>query len=583
MHSVELILTLTFGFAGALLFGYITHRIGLSPIVGYLIAGILVSPNTPGFVANYELAEQLAEIGVILLMFGVGLQFHLKEFLAVKKIALPGALIQSLTATVLGAGVMYAFGWSIEAGIVFGLAISVASTVVLTRVLSDNNELHTKTGHIAIGWLVMEDLFTVFVIVLLPVLFGSTVIGFTGIGTAVGIASIKILLLMGFTFIAGGWLIPRILTNIAKTGSRELFTLSILSIAMCIAVGSAYLFDVSMALGAFLAGMVVGRSEFSLRAATEALPLRDAFAVLFFVSVGMLFDWTSLADSAFIILATLAIILIGKPLIAFIVVILMRYPLKVALSVAIVLSQIGEFSFILATMGRDLDILPASASNILVAAAIISITLNPIMYRMAGKLECLLYDCTPDLTRHIQERSGPQDAPVVEPLQSGDTSAIVIGYGPVGQTVAQLLKENAIIPTIIELNVETVQKLLHQGCRAIYGDASRVDTLKKAGVADAEVLVISTANISGSSEIVKHSKRINPHIKIIARTLYLSDIQNLKKAGADVVFSDEGELALSVTELILRQSGATPEQIDRERDRIHDKLLYQAKNSNLNE
>jgi len=205
------------------------------------------------------------------------------------------------------------------------------------------------------------------------------------------------------------------------------------------------------------------------------------------------------------------------------------------------------------------------------------------MYRMAGKLECLLYDCTPDLTRHIQERSGPQDAPVVEPLQSGDTSAIVIGYGPVGQTVAQLLKENAIIPTIIELNVETVQKLLHQGCRAIYGDASRVDTLKKAGVADAEVLVISTANISGSNEIVKHSKRINPHIKIIARTLYLSDIQNLKKAGADVVFSDEGELALSVTELILRQSGATPEQIDRERDRIHDKLLYQAKNSNLNE
>ena len=256
----------------------------------------------------------------------------------------------------------------------------------------------------------------------------------------------------------------------------------------------------------------------------------------------------------------------------------MRYPLKVALSVAIVLSQIGEFSFILATMGRDLEILPASASNILVAAAIISITLNPIMFRMAGKLECFLYDCTPYLTRHIQERSGPQDAPAVESLQSGDTSAIVIGYGPVGQTVTQLLKENAIIPTIIELNVETVQQLLNQGCRAIYGDASRVDTLKKAGVDDAEVLVISMANISGSSEIVKHAKRINPHIKIIARTLYLSDIQNLQKAGADVVFSDEGELALSVTEFILRQSGATPEQIDRERDRIHDKLLHEAKN-----
>jgi CPA2 family monovalent cation:H+ antiporter-2 len=575
VHSVELILTLTGGFAAALFFGYITHRLGLSPIIGYLIAGIMVSPNTPGFVANYELAEQLAEIGVILLMFGVGLQFHLKEFLAVRKVALPGALIQSLTATALGAIIMYWLGWSIEAGIIFGLAISVASTVVLTRVLSDNNELHTKTGHIAIGWLVMEDLFTVFVLVLLPAVFGSSVVGLTGIGTAVGIATVKILLLVGFTFVVGGWVIPKLLTNIAKTGSRELFTLSILAIAMCIAVGSAFLFDVSMALGAFLAGMVVGRSEFSLRAATEALPLRDAFAVLFFVSVGMLFDWSSLADSAIFVVATLLIILIGKPLIAFLIIILMRYPLRVALSVAVVLSQIGEFSFILATMGRDLHILPENASNVLVAAAIISITLNPILFRTIGKFECYLNDC-PRVSKYIQERCGSQISSVSEceqDEQTDESTAIVIGYGPVGQTVSRLLRENSIEPIIIELNVETVQSLIKKGYKAIYGNASHIDTLKKAGVKNADVLVISAANIPESDEIVKNAKRLNPDIRVIARTLYVSEVQNLKKAGADVILSDEGELALSVTEVILRHSGATHDQIDRERDRVHQTLF----------
>jgi len=576
VHNIDLILTLTGGFAAALFFGFITHRIGLSPIVGYLIAGIMVSPNTPGFVANYEMAEQLAEIGVILLMFGVGLQFHFKEFFAVRKIALPGALLQSLSATLLGALIMYWLGWSIEAGIVFGLAISVASTVVLTRVLSDNNDLHTKTGHIAIGWLVMEDLFTVFVLVLLPVIFGSSMVGYSGIATATGLAFVKILVLVGFTFIFGGWLIPKILTNIAKTGSRELFTLSILATAMCIAVGSTILFDVSMALGAFLAGMVVGRSEFSLRAATEALPLRDAFAVLFFVSVGMLFDWSGFTESLGLVIATLAVIIIGKPLIAFLVVIFMRYPLKVALSVAIVLSQIGEFSFILATMGRDLNILPENASNILISAAIISITINPILYRGVGKLECWVNDCSPGLSRKIQNRCSMIDSSPLKTESSEKTRAIVIGYGPVGQTVTRLLKENNIDPTIIELNVETVQYLLKEGCRAFYGDASRIDTLREAGVNKAEVLIISAANIPGSNEIVKQARRLNPDIRIIARTVYVSDISSLRNAGADVVFSDEGELALSVTEFILRQSGATPEQIDRERDRVHETLILKA-------
>ncbi|MFA5332832.1 MAG: cation:proton antiporter, partial [Methanoregula sp.] len=451
MQNLDLILTVTGGFAAALFFGYLTHRIGLSPIVGYLLAGIMVSPHTPGFVANTVLAEQLADIGVILLMFGVGLQFHFRELLAVKRIALPGALIQSLVTATLGAVVMHALGWDWRAGIVFGLAISVASTVVLTRILSDNNEIHTQTGHIALGWLIVEDLFTVFVLVLLPVLFGSEVVGTTGVITAFGFTAIKIVVLVVFTFAVGGWIIPRVLTNIADTGSRELFTLAVLAIALSIAVGSAYMFEVSMALGAFLAGMVVGQSDFSLRAATEALPLRDAFAVLFFVSVGMLFDWNSLVNSPALVLATLAIILLGKPLVAFLIVVLMRYPLRVALSVALVLSQIGEFSFILATMGTGLNILPANAQNILVAAAIISITLNPLLYRAAGKIEGWMDRCTPGLTGCIHARCAPApDTNGQGENLPGQYRAIVIGYGPVGQTVVRLLQENNICPAIIE-------------------------------------------------------------------------------------------------------------------------------------
>ncbi len=575
VQNLDLILTLTGGFVAALFFGYLTHRVGLSPIVGYLLAGIVVSPHTPGFVANIDLANQLAEIGVILLMFGVGLQFHFKEFWAVRRIALPGALIQSLVSAAIGAVIMHWLGWGWPAGIVFGLAISVASTVVLTRVLSDNNELQTQTGHIAIGWLVMEDLFTVFVLVLLPVVFGPAAVGTTGLITAIGLAAIKIAVLVVFTFAVGGWLIPRMLTNIADTGSRELFTLAVLAIALSIAVGSAYMFDVSMALGAFLAGMVVGRSDFSLRAATEALPLRDAFAVLFFVSVGMLFDWNSLVESPGLVIAALAVILIGKPVVAFLIVVLMQYPLRVALSVALILSQIGEFSFILATMGTDLNILPANASNILVAAAIISITVNPLLYRAARPIERWLNRNAPDLIGRVHARSAPAPGSADQGTpQPGLFTTVLVGYGPVGQTVARLLQENNIDLTIVELNVQTVKKLRSQGFRAIYGDATCIDTLTEAGVKQARVLVLSASNIRGSSEMVRQARVLNPEIRIVARTAFLSELEDLRDAGVDVIFSDEGEVALSVTELILKQFGATPEQIDRERARVHEKLFF---------
>lgn len=575
MQNIDLILTLTGGLAAALVFGYLTQRIGLSPIVGYLLAGIVVSPHTPGFAADLDLAEQLAEIGVILLMFGVGLQFHFKEFLAVRRVAVPGAIVQSLAATALGAAVFHGLGWSWSAGIVFGLAISVASTVVLTRVLSDNNELQTPIGHIAVGWLVMEDLFTVFVLVLLPAVFGSAVAGPGDLLAAAGLAAAKIGVLGVFTFAVGGWVLPRLLTRIADTGSRELFTLSVLAIALSIAVGSALLFDVSMALGAFLAGMVVGRSDFSLRAATEALPMRDAFAVLFFVSVGMLFDWQGLVESPALVLAALAIILLGKPLAAFGLVVLMRYPLRVALSVALVLGQIGEFSFILATMGRELEILPENAANILVAAAIISITLNPLLYRGKVGIERWMERRTPRMARRIRARTAPDvhGEPELPPVSPDRFHAVVVGYGPVGQTLVRLFRENGIGVTVVELNVNTVRSLREQGVRAIYGDAARLETLVEAGVGGGRVLVLSTPQIRGSREIVRMARELNPEIRVIARTEYLRECGELCDAGVDQVLSDEVEVSLAVTEYILKDLGATPEQIDRERARVHQTLL----------
>src|SRR5712691_6375344 len=382
MHHLDLILTITGGLAVALALGYLTHRLGLSPIVGYLVGGIAVGPHTPGFVANQALAEQLAEVGVILLMFGVGLQFQLAELLAVRRVALPGAVGQILVATGLGAVVARVFGWDWRAGIVFGLALSVASTVVLLRVLTDHRALHTPTGHIAIGWLVVEDLCTVLVLVLLPAVFGGPSAGLSPMLLALGVAALKLTVLVGFTLVVGGRLIPWLLERVAATRSRELFTLTILVLALGIAVGSAMLFGVSMALGAFLAGMVVGRSDFSLRAASEALPMRDAFAVLFFVSVGMLLNPRHLLEAPGLVAATLGVIILGKPLEALGIVLLLGYPIKVALAVAVALAQIGEFSFILAMLGNKLGPLTDAATNTVVAAAIVSITLNPLLYRL---------------------------------------------------------------------------------------------------------------------------------------------------------------------------------------------------------
>jgi CPA2 family monovalent cation:H+ antiporter-2 len=576
-ENLDLILTLTGGLAAALVFGFISQRLGLSPIVGYLVAGISLGPHTPGFIANRQLAEQLAEIGVVLLMFGVGLHFHFKELWAVRRVALPGAIVQSVFATTLAALVARGFGWDWTAGTVFGLAISVASTVVLTRVLVDNRDLHTPAGHIAVGWLVVEDLFTVLVLVLLPALVPAE----EGVHRQswlleMALAFIKIGVLAVFTIMVGGTLIPWILNKVAETRSRELFTLCVLVIALGIAVGSAKIFGVSMALGAFLAGMVVGQSEFSLRAATDAIPMRDAFAVLFFVSVGLLFDPLHLVRSPGLVAATLAIVLLGKPAAAFAIVWLLKYPFRTAISVAVALAQIGEFSFIVGHLGEHLGILTPVASNALIATAIISITLNPLLYGQLDRLEVWAAR-RPKLWQRLNRggqqmamrlRAEEQDAERLQP----DHHAVIVGYGPIGKAVTQLLRDNEITPTVIDMNLATVRTLRSHGIDAVYGDARHRDTLIMAGVPTAESLILSAAGMHGSEEVIRQARELNEKIRVLARTAYVRELPDLISAGAQTVFSSEGELALAFTEAVLRELGATPEQIDRERDRVRAEL-----------
>ncbi len=563
MHQTDLILTLAGGLSAALVHGYITQRLGLSPIVGYLIAGVAIGPYTPGFIADAGIAEQLAEIGVILLMFGVGLQFHLDELLAVRRVAIPGAIAQSFVATVLGAFAAHTFGWNWSASVVFGLALSVASTVVLVRVLSDHQKLHTSGGHIAVGWLVVEDVFTVLVLVLLPALAGAA--SPSRIAYEIALTVLKVGGLVAVAGVVGGRLIPLILDRVAATRSRELFTLTVLVLALGIAVGSATVFGVSMALGAFLAGMVVGRSDYSLRAATEALPMRDAFAVLFFVSVGMLLNPAALFEYPLFAAAALAIVIVGKPVSAALVMLLMRYPLRSMLTVAVALGQIGEFSFILATLGRQLGIVPPEAMDVVVGVAIVSITLNPLVFKSLDSIERWI------VRRRMLDVPGEEADRGASSALDPSGRAIVIGYGPTGRTVTRLLRENDLAPTVVDMNIDSVRALRDAGVSAVYGDARQPQTLVSAGLRHADTLIVSGAD-TGSPDIIRLARELNPKVHIFVRGGYLRDVPQLRDAGAEQVFSGEGEVALAMTEAVLRRLGATPDQIDRERARVRAEL-----------
>lgn len=557
VEHFDLILTITGGLASALVLGFIMHRVGLSPVVGYLLAGFVVGPKTPGFVAHERIAGELAEIGVILLMFGVGLQFHIKELLAVRRIAIPGALGQIAAATGLGALAAHGWGYSLSGAIVFGLAISVASTVVLVRVLSDQRDLHTPIGRTAVGWLVVEDVFTVLALVALPLLFSRDPGASGSLALSLGLALLKLVGLVFAVLVIGRRVVPKLFEFVARTRSRELFTLTVLVAALGIAVGSATLFGASMALGAFLAGLIVGQSEFSARAAAEALPMRDAFAVLFFVSVGMLFDPAMLWHSPGKLLLTLAIILIAKPLSAWLIVRALGEPKRLAAAVAAALSQIGEFSFVLASISERLGILPSEAASTLVAASMISIALNPFLYTLAKRF-------APD-----EVRSSAAD--VEQPINASFERdlAIIVGYGPTGQILREILEENHIDAAVVDLNIESVRRVQKSGGRAVYGDASQSDVLQAAGVERARALFLTAAALEDVAEIIRAAKALRPDINVHVRASYLADVAALQGAGASSVIAAEGEVAVAMATELLERLGATPDHIDRERDRVY--------------
>jgi CPA2 family monovalent cation:H+ antiporter-2 len=548
---VDLILTLAGALGVALVLGYCAQRIGLSPIVGYLLAGICVGPFTPGIVVHPELAHQMADIGVVLLMFGVGLHFRPSDLLAVRNVVVPGAIGQILATTAVGAVVATLAGLPLPAAIVLGLSLAIASTVVVVRILGDNDLLHTSTGRTAVGWLVVEDVFSVVALVVLPSGVGGAH-GAFAIAMSFAIAFGKVALLSAFTLVVGRRIIPRLLASIARSRSRELFTLAVLVIALGVAVGSARLFGASMALGAFLGGVVVGQSTFGARAASEALPMRDAFAVLFFVSVGMLLEPRVVLTNALFALAAVALVLVWKPIAAFAVMKLLRTPTRKALALAAMLAQIGEFSFILVGVGKQLGILSAAAEEVVVFASMVSMVTSPIVFRFVTRL-------APRLEPRVHEE--PSDA---------EHRAVVVGYGPVGKTLSRLLEDSGVAVTIVDLNHETVAELRARGVRAVYGDASRSDILEAAGLRSSATLVFAASGSPAS--VIRAAKEVVPNVRILARAPYVAQAASAREAGADVVVVSEVEVAFAMTEHLVAALGASPEQLDRARERIRNEL-----------
>lgn len=581
MHEINLIENVTIGLAVALAFGYITHRLGMSTIVGYILAGIVVSPRTPGVVIDLGTAQRFAEIGVILLMFGVGLHFQLKDLLSVRAIAIPGAVVQSAAATLLGTITAWWFGWNIGAGIVLGLAISVASTVVLIKVLMDNNVMGTVQGNIAVGWLVVEDIFTVLVLVLLPGIAEAAQDGVSAgiVGQAADLAwaLLKLLALAGLMFVVGMRVIPWMMAKVAGTRSVELFTLTSLVIALVIAGVAAKFFGASPALGAFLAGMVVGQSRVSHQAAAEVIPMRDAFAVMFFVSVGMLFDIKFVLGNPGLILSVLLIILAGKPLAAIVIVRFLGYSLRTALVVAVGLAQIGEFSFILATLACSLKMLPDVGQSVLVACALISITINPLLFKTVDPIEKWLRR-HPALWRRLNRRAdllGNEinlQAQTAVAAKSGRRKAIVVGYGPVGKTAAKILREQDMDVVVIDLNIETVSHLSNAGMSAIYGDACREEILKSAGIAEAVLLVVTLPGALHAGTVVATASNLNRQVKILVRAHYFNERLILQKAGAFAVCDEETEASVALAEILMREIGIDRETIIRKKSEIRKEI-----------
>ncbi|MBO9558164.1 MAG: Kef family K(+) transporter [Caulobacter sp.] len=548
MHHTSLIATICAGLVLAFVFGALANRFKLPVLVGYLVAGVIVGPFTPGYVADQELAPQLAEIGVILLMFGVGLHFSVKDLMAVRKIAIPGAVVQILAATVMGMGLSHLLGWTLGAGIVFGLALSVASTVVLLRALQERRLIETDRGRIAVGWLIVEDLAMVLALVLLPALSGilggeAPPPGPGGVLGAFAMTIGKVGAFVALMLIVGRRVIPWILHRIAHTGSRELFRLAVLAIALGVAFGSAALFGVSFALGAFFAGMIMAESELSQQAANETLPLRDAFAVLFFVSIGMLFNWSVVLREPLAVLATLAIIVIGKSVAAYLIVLFFKRPQSVALTISASLAQIGEFSFILAGLGVSLKLLPKEGQDLILAGAILSILINPLLFAILDKA----------LVK-VAARGGRVEPPAGTVAQP---HGVLVGYGRVGKAVAEGLKGRMPL-VVIEDEGDRAQELRAAGFEVIQGNAVRPEVLLQAGLAEATHLFVAVPSPFEAARIIEQAKAANPKAKIIARAYTDADVDLLTQMGATHALIGEQEIARGMLALAPRKAAPAP-------------------------
>jgi CPA2 family monovalent cation:H+ antiporter-2 len=553
-HNISLITTIAAALGFGLVFGMLAVRLRLPALVGYLAAGVIIGPATPGFVADVQLAAQLAEIGVMLLMFGVGLHFSLDDLLEVKGIALPGAVLQIAVATLMGMGLAHLWGWGLGAGLVFGLALSVASTVVLLRALEDRGQLDSFNGRIAIGWLVVEDLVTVLVLVLLPALAGPLGGKSSGDGSlwlTLGMTLLQVGGFIAFMLVVGRRLFPWFLWRVARTGSRELFTLAVVAAAVGIAYGSSHLFGVSFALGAFFAGMVLRESELSHRAAAETLPLRDAFSVLFFVSVGMLFDPRVLLDSPLEVLGVVAIILFGKSIAAFVLVLALRYPLNTAITVSASLAQIGEFSFILAALGISLGLLPVMGQNLILAGAIISIAVNPLMFKLVEPIERWVRGRS-EQARNMERSPDPlRELPVTIPHERLSGQVVLVGYGRVGKRIAAELDRQGVHYVVAEQNRDVVEELRRRDQPAVAGNAAEPAVLIQAHIARAAMLVIATPDTFHVRAMIATAKALNPAIRCIVRTHNEEEARLLREETGGTVLVGEHELAGSMTRHVL--------------------------------
>ena len=563
-HETTLIATIAVGFALAFVFGFLAHRFKLPPLVGYLVAGVLVSPFTPGYVADAGLARQLAEIGVILLMFGVGLHFSVGDLMAVRRVAVPGALAHMLLSAALGTLLPRLWGWPWGGSIVFGVSLSIASTVVLMRALEQRGVLDTADGRMALGWLIVEDLATVLLLVVLPA-FGTSTQPATpdggpvgvGLAKALGVAIGKAAAFLVLMFVVGRRLVPWLLERTARTGSRELFTLATLAVALGIAVGAAALFGVSFALGAFFAGVVINESDLSHQAAADALPFQDAFAVLFFVSVGMLFDPLAILAHPLAIVEVLALILIAKPLLTLPIVLCFRLPVRTALTLAASLGQIGEFSFILAALALALGIMRPEGQSYIVAGALLSIPLNQMLFSLVEPIDRWAHSHPRLLAMLERQRAEPEIGPPPTESLPGD-HVVLVGYGRVGSAIAETLAERDIPYAVVERDWRIVSSLREHDVAALFGDAARPGILAQAHLERARLLIITTPDPYQTRQVLTLARQLNPTIDTVVRTHGATEQVYLERVGVGRAVHGERELASSMARYALESLGQSP-------------------------